>query len=259
VKILMTGSTSELGHKLSKILEEQNHIVIAVGRDSYPSYNLEQAIDSSIFCGIDAIVHLAYDRSSANILRSGKVNVGGTKLFAEAAFAFGIKRFIYVSTESAGVHSKSIYGRTKYDTEITIQNIPNVVIMRVGTILGENPMGPITKILRYSNSNHKYLFVPKFWTEPKFFFVTTHIELGHGIHSALQTNGPSFVSCRYDNKPRSFHEVVVFQSKYDNNQRYIDKRLIFVPLSLSGSVCILKFFAPLNQQLSRILDSLKSL
>jgi dTDP-4-dehydrorhamnose reductase len=255
----MTGSTSELGHKLSKILEEQNHIVITVGRDSCPSYNLEQAIDSSIFSGIDAIVHLAYDRSPTNMLRAGEVNVEGTKLFAEAAFTFGIKKFVYVSTESAGVYSKSIYGKTKYDTEIAIQNIPNVVIMRVGTILGKDPIGPITKILRYSNSNHKYLFVPKYWAEPKFFFVTTHIELSHGMLSALQTNGPSFVSCRFDNKPRSFHEIVIFQSKYRNNLGYMDKTLIYVPLSLSSSIRILRFFAPLNQQLSRILDSLKSL
>ena len=255
----MTGSTSELGRKLSKILEAQNHIVITIGRDSYPSYDLEQAIDSSIFCGIDAIIHLAYDRSPANLSRAGEINVEGTKLFAEASFAFGIKRFVYVSTESAGLYSKSIYGKTKYDTEIAIQNIPNVVIMRVGTILGEDPMGPITKILRYSNSNHKYLFVPKFWIEPKFFFVTTHIELGHGMLSALQTNGPSFVSCRFDDKPRSFHEIVMFQSKYHNNLGYVDKTLIKVPLTISSSIRILKLLAPFNQQLSRILDSLKSL
>ena len=255
----MTGSTSELGRNLNKILEDQNHVVITVGRDSYPSYNLEQTIDSSIFSGIDAIIHLAYDRTSANVLRTNKINVGGTSLLADTSFTFGIKRFIYVSTESASVNSKSVYGKTKYDTEIAIQNIPNVVIMRIGTILGKDPMGPITKILRYATSKHKYLLVPKFWDKPKFFFITTHVELRQGILSALQTNSGPIISCRLDDRPRSFHELVLFQSKFLNREDYISKRLIYVPFSLHNYIRILKFVAPLNQQLSRILDSLKSI
>jgi len=255
----MTGSTSELGRMLSKILEDQNHVVIGVGRDSHPSYNLEKVIEPSIFSEIDAIIHLAYDRTPANMFRASKVNVEGTNLLADASFACGIKRFVYVSTESASVNSKSIYGKTKYDTEIAIQNIPNVVIMRLGTILGKNPMGPITKVLRYTTSNHRYLFVPKFWDKEKFFFITTHGELHHGILLALQANSGPVISCRLDDRPRSFHELALFQSEFLNRGDYISKKLIYLPFSLHSTIRILEFLAPLNQKLSRILDSLRSI
>lgn len=259
MRILVTGASSELGQHICTLLGEQNHEVIAIDRKAFPTYSLEEGLNASLFVDIDAIFHLAYDRTAKDYASSRSINVGGTSLLAEAAFDSGIKRFVYISTESAIPGSKSIYGRVKYETECSIQKIPNVVIIRVGTILGNTPMGPIKKILEYSNSRLKFLFVPKFWSQLSVFYITTLLEIERAVVQSLQRDSDSLITCRIDNRKRTFHEVVEFQSRYAGWDSYASKIIVTLPLSLNFLTKFLQFFASLDSNLSKTLDSLKSL
>jgi len=259
MKILVTGASSELGLHISTFLRELNHDVVTLGRKAVPNYALGEVLNNSLFTDIDAVIHLAYDRTARDYASSKRINVGGTRLLAEAAYDLGVKRFVYISTESAMPKAKSIYGKVKYETECSIRNIPNVVIIRVGTILGKTPMGPIKRILQYSSSRLKFLLVPKFWFQLPAFYITTLLEIDRAMKLSLERESGSLITCRIDNKRRTFHEVAQFQSSFANWDSYASKIVVTLPLSLDFLTGFLRLFVPFNDKLSRIHDSLKSL
>lgn len=71
-----------------------------------------------------------------------KNNVGGTRIVAQAAARFGVRRFILISTDKA-VNPSSVMGATKRVAELLIQSLAQssqtrFVVVRFGNVLGSN-------------------------------------------------------------------------------------------------------------------------
>jgi nucleoside-diphosphate-sugar epimerase len=113
-KILVTGSSGQLGRELVKQLKERNYIVI--GLDIEKASTTDLVIDicnaeqiNEITVGIDAIIHTAALHGKHYELKYPreefiKVNINGTFNLLNACVLNGIKKFLYTSTTS-------IYGK----------------------------------------------------------------------------------------------------------------------------------------------------
>jgi FlaA1/EpsC-like NDP-sugar epimerase len=79
----------------------------------------------------------------AHVREAIRVNVGGTRIVAEAALASGAQRFVLISTDKA-VNPSSVMGATKRVAEVLLQNLESrggptrFIGVRFGNVLGSN-------------------------------------------------------------------------------------------------------------------------
>jgi nucleoside-diphosphate-sugar epimerase len=109
-KILVTGSSGQLGRELVKQLKERNYTV--VGLDIVKESNTNLLLDvcdanqiNGITVGIDAIIHTAALHGKHYELKYPreafiKTNINGTFNLLNACVLNGIKKFLYTSTTS---------------------------------------------------------------------------------------------------------------------------------------------------------------
>ena len=114
---------------------------------------IDSSIDSklrSALKGCDAIVHLAAKTSEAPSSQgqSQSVNVQGTAKMAAFAQEAGIKRFIFVSSQSAKIHHPGPYGASKKKAEdIVSASGLDWVILRPAIIYGRGEAGIFKKFV----------------------------------------------------------------------------------------------------------------
>lgn len=84
--------------------------------------------------GLDAIVHLAVAPHGASEPATRAVNVSSTVALYEAAHRAGVRRFIFVSSQSAHDGALNRYGRTKREAERQIAGRPDAVSVRPGLV-----------------------------------------------------------------------------------------------------------------------------
>jgi UDP-glucose 4-epimerase len=114
-KILVTGSSGQLGSAIATLLKDKNYEVIGI--DVVPSSTTDALIDirdaeavNNIAIGFDAIIHTAAIHGKhyeLNYPREEfiKTNIDGTCNLLNACVQNGIKKFLYTSTTS-------IYGKS---------------------------------------------------------------------------------------------------------------------------------------------------
>jgi UDP-glucose 4-epimerase len=113
-KVLITGSSGQLGRELVKLLKGRNYDVIGI--DMVISSTTDKQIDirnadeiNKITIGVDAIIHTAAIHGKHYELDYPreefiKTNIGGTLNLLNACVLNGVKKFLYTSTTS-------IYGK----------------------------------------------------------------------------------------------------------------------------------------------------
>jgi len=112
VRILIAGASGRTGHLLTRLALERGHEVTAFVRDKARMHAaeaealhvvegdvLEPDTLRSAIRGHDAIASVVAPRPR----RDGRVYVEGTRNLANAAVAAGVRRFVVVSAEGAGV------------------------------------------------------------------------------------------------------------------------------------------------------------
>jgi nucleoside-diphosphate-sugar epimerase len=120
VKVLVTGGRGLLGSATARWLADAGHTVTVLQRGDaqLPFRQIraditdEHAVDTACR-DQDAIVHLAAKVSiTGPAAEFERVNVGGTARLLAAAHAWGIERFIYVSSPSVAHAGRALVGET---------------------------------------------------------------------------------------------------------------------------------------------------
>ena len=114
--LLIAGATGRTGRILTGLALEHGHTVTALVRKSSEPLPAQERLDSVVvdvlapdslppaFVGVDAVISLLAPRPRVN----GRVYVEGTRNLADAAAAAGVRRFVAVSAEGAGVDPKTV-------------------------------------------------------------------------------------------------------------------------------------------------------
>ena len=138
----ITGASSAFGHAVSRYLAASGHSVqrlvrvpAGVGDRSYDIHGLSLR---NVIVGLDAVVHLAWERGRDPIL-SNRANIVSTERLAAACRDLDI-RFIQISSTSVIQHSVSQYGAAKLAAEEITCNYGGVVL-RPGLVWGDEMSG----------------------------------------------------------------------------------------------------------------------
>ena len=145
-KIIITGISSAIMQKLCLLIDLSEYQVTGITR--YPgSTSLDniEIIKGDLrnihefaynFKGCYMVIHGAAVTHSRNEKEYYQVNLDATKSLVEIAKDHGVKRFIYVSTNTAGTKSGA-YGFTKFLAEEYIQeNFNGWTILRLSEVYG---------------------------------------------------------------------------------------------------------------------------
>lgn len=180
-RVLITGGTGFLGRATVRRFLEAGYAVRVLTRGPWPFdanprlerangsmtnvHALEDAVDG---CGI--VVHLAAKKNDER--DSTAVNAEGTRLLCECAKKAGVKKIVYVSTQSAALRRRGTYGETKLMGENIVRGSGLAfVILRPSLVYGDGDAGVFSTIEKLS----ALPFVPVFG-DGKAVFRPIHVE-----------------------------------------------------------------------------------
>ncbi|MDD2326199.1 MAG: NAD(P)-dependent oxidoreductase [Alphaproteobacteria bacterium] len=183
--VLITGGAGFFGHVLARYLLDKGLSVVSIDRmpdnfthENYKSYLgdirdaplVNRLFDKHRF---EAVYHcaaiLAHVKDDMDILWSS--NVDGTAIVAEAAKKFGVKSFVFISSnclwaENLGRPVREddtpapieIYGRSKWEGEKILERYGqdfSVSILRTPTIMDEGRLGLLTLLFDFIREGRK--------------------------------------------------------------------------------------------------------
>jgi NADH dehydrogenase len=151
--ILVTGASGYIGAHLVARAHDAGFRVIAAARRpkrlrlppgvEARSFDLGLPLDPGLLKGVDVVVHLGaviYEDSQPPGAVED-VNVGGTRRLLESARESGVRRFLFVTTQSATPSAPTKYGRSKWQIERLLTG-PGEIIVKPGMVTG-GPRGGV--------------------------------------------------------------------------------------------------------------------
>ena len=135
MKIALAGHSGFVGSILLEILSPV-HEVVTFGRNNANHYfDLRMDFSNLIIDDtFDAVIHAAHDFKNGTLTESIESNALGSLEFLKKSKMSGVRKFIYISSQSAHHDSKSNYGITKYITEQSLAKNSEVIIARLGYV-----------------------------------------------------------------------------------------------------------------------------
>ncbi|GEM_PF-878788 len=146
--LLITGASGFIGGRTARLALERGYRVRTLSRrewDGPPLVPVRErflgelpfGIPRKAFEGVDTLVHLAHTMGAENEATARAVNVEGARRLAQIAAGAGVRKIIYISSQSAREDAISAYGKTKIETERALLAGPlPVVILRPGLVYG---------------------------------------------------------------------------------------------------------------------------
>jgi nucleoside-diphosphate-sugar epimerase len=156
--LVVTGANGYIGSRLVRIALAQRRTVTLLGRTGNPTahgvrfarWELGDPLPMLDFpVETTAVLHLAHDWRDRSA--DGR-NVRGTRILLQDARARGLKRFVFVSSQSARSDALNAYGRIKWTIEQSLAG-PDTVSARVGLVYGgarRGMYGLLTKLVSMS-------------------------------------------------------------------------------------------------------------
>ncbi len=151
-RIVVTGATGSIGRHVTRHLLESGYDVTALLRNPDRAALLPDSVTTALgdvtqldslidaFEGNDAVVHMAVAKSDE--LVSYDVNVVGAKNVIAACHYCRIGRIVNMSTQSAKIARKGIYGETKAQADEAFQSSGlDVVTLRGSIVYGPELLG----------------------------------------------------------------------------------------------------------------------
>lgn len=156
-KIVITGISSVIMQKLCLLIDLSEYEITGITRnpDSISLDNIKIVKGdlhniqefAHFIAGCDMVIHGAAVTHSRNEKEYYRVNLEATQSLVEIAHDHGVRRFIYVSTNTAGTKSGA-YGLTKLLAEEYIQkNFNGWTILRLSEVYGGGTSEGIEKLM----------------------------------------------------------------------------------------------------------------
>ena len=143
MNILVSGSSGFIGSHIVAELASQGQSVLALTRKVQGdanaagimeiSWSFTETLPENKLGSLCYAIHLAHDFDGA---LGAERTVSGTLELITTCRKAGAKRQIFLSSLSAHAGAQSRYGQTKYKIEQSLANMPDVVIIRPGLVLG---------------------------------------------------------------------------------------------------------------------------
>ena len=187
MKVLVTGVKGQLGYDVVNELEARGLDAVGVDIDEMDitdEKSVHQVIEQ---VNPDAVIHCAaytaVDAAEDNEELCRKVNVQGTQFIADVCKKLDIK-MIYISTDyvfsGEGTrpwepdderNPKSVYGRTKYEGELAVQNtLKKYFIVRIAWVFGINGNNFVRTMLRLAQTHDTIRVVNDQFGSPTYTF-----------------------------------------------------------------------------------------
>ncbi len=182
----LTGARGFVGSRLKRYLERAGWRVVAWTRQPDPgsdavAFRLGQQVQPSLFQGVDALVHCAYDFDARSWDEIRAVNVVGSQKLLEAACTAGVGSVVFISTLSAFPGCRSLYGKAKLEIESAAQAIGAYVI-RPGLVYSDNPGGMFGRLVGQVRSSR---FIPILWGGAQVQYLLHDEDLGGLVRACL--------------------------------------------------------------------------
>ena len=147
----ITGAGGYVGGCLKDYFAARGWDVLELTRQPKPgaravAFQLGADVSPSLFAGVTALVHCAYDFKPLRREEIQAVNVAGARKVLRAAQAAGIGKIVCISSISAYDGCRSLYGRAKLDIE-KIALDQGALVIRPGLVYGSGPGGMFGRLV----------------------------------------------------------------------------------------------------------------
>jgi nucleoside-diphosphate-sugar epimerase len=141
--LVVTGANGYIGREVVRMARAAGFEVRALVRRpaaaadralGFFPYALGDEPPETALSGATAVIHLAMDMNG-NDTGGENANVAGTLRLREAAHRQGVRRFVFVSSQSAAPSALSAYGRAKWRVERSLDGAEDIVV-RPGMVYG---------------------------------------------------------------------------------------------------------------------------
>jgi len=148
---LVTGARGYLGSRLKVALQTRGWRVVELTRQPPAgggiAFRLGGDVDSATLAGASALVHCAYDFKPLAWKEIVATNVAGTAKLFHAARQARVKRIVHISSISAFLGCRSLYGKAKLETE-KLALASGAAVVRPGLIYGDPPGAMFGRLVR---------------------------------------------------------------------------------------------------------------
>lgn len=173
--VLVTGVKGQLGYDVVKELEKRGHVAIGVDIDEMDITDAVSVEEVLTEASPDAVIHCAaytaVDAAEDNEELCRKVNAVGTANVAKVCKALNCK-MMYISTDYVfnGQGERpwepdderqplNIYGQTKYEGELAVEQLEKFFIVRIAWVFGVNGKNFIKTMLNLGRTRDKLTVV----------------------------------------------------------------------------------------------------
>lgn len=164
MKLLVTGVKGQLGYDVVNEARRRGHTAIGVDIDEMDITDAKQVNEVIHQGNYDAVIHCAawtaVDKAQEMVAECRKVNKSGTENIAQVCHDLDIP-MMYFSTdyvfdglgerpwqEEDERHPLNVYGQTKYEGELAVEQLQKYFIIRIAWVFGKNGNNFIKTMLR---------------------------------------------------------------------------------------------------------------